>query len=448
MDSAVAASAADRLVGLQQRALEARDVAELGFIVANETWHLTPYRQACVFVADLRNRLALTTVSGLADNSEDTPFTLWAQQVCALLAREAGDRALPCTAAILPEQLRPGWAEWWPEHALYLPLAPPGGDRVGALILVRDEPWGEDELALLDPVRRTYAYCLRALRPTRSSLVTGWRRLRRTNPWLTVLLPVVLVALLLVPVRTSVLAPGEIIALQSEIIAAPLDGVIKTFHAPPNSAVKKGQPLFSLDDTTLRNRRDIALQALQLARTEVLTVERKAFANPLSKSELAALQGRVREKEAELAYLEEALGRVDVRAAQDGMFILGDPNDWIGKPVVTGERIAQLAQPDDLGVLVWVAVADAIALHPGADIRLYLQTDPLKPLAASLTETSYHALLSPDNIASYRIRGRLLDQGAVHIGLRGVAKVYGERRPLVYWMVRRPLGTLRQKVGL
>ena len=37
---------------------------------------------------------------------------------------------------------------------------------------------------------------------------------------------------------------------------------------------------------------------------------------------------------------------------------------------------------------------------------------------------------------------------AMIFGLRGVAKVYGERRPLIFWMVRRPLGTLRQKVGL
>ena len=36
------------------------------------------------------------------------------------------------------------------------------------------------------------------------------------------------------------------------------------------------------------------------------------------------------------------------------VFFFGDElsNDWIGKPVTTGERIAQLAQPDDLGVLV------------------------------------------------------------------------------------------------
>ena len=57
MDPAASASPGDRLAGLQQRALEARDVPELCFIVANETWHLVPYRQASVYVTDLRDRL-------------------------------------------------------------------------------------------------------------------------------------------------------------------------------------------------------------------------------------------------------------------------------------------------------------------------------------------------------------------------------------------------------
>ena len=144
MDPAASASPGDRLAGLQQRALEARDVPELCFIAANETWHLVPYRQASVYVTDLRDRLALTTVSGLADTTGDTPFSLWVRQVCGAIDQQAGDRALVFTAADLPERLRAGWAEWWPEHALFLPLTPPAGKRVGALVLVRDEPWQAD----------------------------------------------------------------------------------------------------------------------------------------------------------------------------------------------------------------------------------------------------------------------------------------------------------------
>lgn len=39
-------------VGLQQRAITAKDATELAFLIANETWHLLPYRQSLVFVDD------------------------------------------------------------------------------------------------------------------------------------------------------------------------------------------------------------------------------------------------------------------------------------------------------------------------------------------------------------------------------------------------------------
>jgi hypothetical protein len=51
-------------------------------------------------------------------------------------------------------------------------------------------------------------------------------------------------------------------------------------------------------------------------------------------------------------------------------------------------------------------------------------------------------------VASYHIRGRLSNGKAEHIGLRGVSKIYGDRYPLAYWIFRRPLGALRQRVGL
>jgi hypothetical protein len=107
-----------------------------------------------------------------------------------------------------------------------------------------------------------------------------------------------------------------------------------------------------------------------------------------------------------------------------------------------------LAQPDVLGLTIWLPVPDAINLEVGADIRVYLQTRPLDALTATLEQTSYQATLSPDGVASYRVRGRLIDGDQAHIGLRGVAKIYGERLPVAYWVMRRPLGALRQWVGL
>lgn len=439
------------LVSLQQRCMRARDSAELGFVIANETWHLLPYGQAAMFQVDRLGKPVLKTISGLATLQEETPFTLWLGRLCRLASADlSGSEPRRMAASMLTTggaaDLKAGWTEWWPQHAVLVPLTAPDGRRIGVVMLVRDTAWEDTDLQLLGVLAETWSHCTNALTGHRKPLRDYWHRLR-DHPRRKQILAA-LAVIVVFPVRLSALAPAEIIALQAEAIAAPMDGVIKTFHVPPNAAVKKGQVLFSLDDTTLRNRRDVAQKALAVARADALATQQKAFDNLQSKSELAALLGRVREKDAELAWLDETLARIDVLAPIDGVFVYADPNDWLGKPVVTGERVAQLAQPNDLGVLMWLAVGDAINLEAGAAMRIYLQVSPLSPLSAELVQTSYQASLSPDGVAAYRIRGKLAAGSEARIGLRGVAKVYGDWRPLLYWMLRRPLGSARQWLGI
>lgn len=435
-----------RLVGLQQRCLDAGDETELAFLIANDAWHLAPYAQACVFLRDATGRPRLRVVSGLADANESTPFTQWVHRVCrALIEAPAATGHRPFDASALDPSLREGWQEWWPQYALYVPLVGARGQVHGATLFVRDTPWTDADLAQLRLLLNTCARVFEALRPSR--LRGSWQPWRR-RPWLRWAAALAVLVALCFPVRLSVLAPAEIIALRSEAVAAPAEGVVKSFAVQPNQPVRRGQLLFSLDDTTLRNRREIAERALAVARADVLAAEQKAFDNPQSRAEVAVLRGRVREKDAELAYVDALLLRIEVRAEHDGVLVYGDPNDWLGKPVVTGERIAQLAQPEPLGVLVWLPVADAITLEVGAPMRVYLQVSPLDALSGELVQTSYQASLSDEGVAAYRIRGRLQDGQRAHIGLRGVAKIHAGWQPLAYWLFRRPLGALRQWVGL
>ncbi|MDR2839306.1 MAG: biotin/lipoyl-binding protein [Azonexus sp.] len=436
---------------LQRQAMQAEDIAALGFVAANETWHLAPYQQAFVCLVDALGRLQVQTVSGLISAHESTPFLQWVQKVGAdrLAASPAqpGSPAQPFTAVDLPADLAASWQEWWPAHALCLPLDTLNGERVGALLLTAEQPWSEIQRHWLQLLRDTYAWGFAHLRgrPLRwRAHWQKWKEQPRRLRWLAA----GIVAVLLLPVRISVLAPAEVIALHAEAIAAPADGVVKTFAVEPNHRVHAGDLLLSLDDTTLRNRFAVATEALAVARADALAAQQKAFDQTQSRADLATLQGRVRERSAELAYLQESLQRLEVRAPADGLFVYGDANDWLGKPVMTGERLGQLAQPDDLGVLVWLPVPDAINLREGAEMKVFLQAHPLSALPAVLEQTSYQASLSPEGVASYHIRGRLTDGDAEHIGLRGVAKVYGDRYPLIYWIFRRPLGALRQWLGL
>ncbi len=432
------------LLHLEQRALAAPTLAALGFIMANETQALAAYRQAAVFTLGANGQLQMTTASGLVSVTEDSPFVVWLNRFARNFPKEAGCHRLDFSAA--PPEFSEGWQEWLPDHLLAAPLQGASGSPAGWVMYAREAPWQDAELALLDRLHLAYGYCFESLGRHRRNLAgRAGRMLRGRAKWICL----ALLAALFIPVRLSVLAPAEVVALDAMAVAAPQEGVIGAIYVQPNASVKAGDPLFALVDTTLASRRDVALKGLSIARSDALTAEQRAFDDLKSKGELAAAAGRVKEKEAELAAADALLGRITVKAARDGLAVFSDPNDWLGRPVQTGERVMQLANPRDAGVLVWLSASDALNLEPGAPIRLFLHTEPLSPLGAELFQTSYQTTQSPDGIAAYRLYGRFVD-GALQqrIGLRGTARVSGGWSWLGYYLFRRPIAAAREWTGL
>jgi hypothetical protein len=73
----------------------------------------------------------------------------------------------------------------------------------------------------------------------------------------------------------------------------------------------------------------------------------------------------------------------------------------------------------------------------------------LNSIPAVLTQASYEAELTPENILAYRILADFTDTDDMpRIGLQGTAKIYGERITLFFYLFRRPIATLRQYIGL
>ena len=441
------------LAHLVERAQAARTVPEVCFVAANQTWQLMQFRQAVVWRINPRGVPKLQTVSALSRLAEDSPNTIWLRRLGGFLHRRVmrDEPGEPCflNRGDLPPDLVEGWDEFMPALAYVVPLpGSRGGRRLGVLALALEA--GPTPLQQ-ELVQRAVAACGHAWealeRPIRASIPRPGRL--RVAGWL---LAACAVLALLLPVRLSVLAPAEVVALDAMVVAAPMDGVVKTFAVQPNQPVRRGDLIFTLDDTTLRNRREVASRQLQVARADALAAAQKAFASDASRAELAALDGRVAEREAELASLDEQMARIEIRAASDGVVVFADINDWLGKPVITGERVALLGDPQSAGVMIWLPVADAIETEPGAPVRLFLQVAPLEPLQASLSQTGYQATLSPDGIASYRLRARFdgltpQQRELARIGLRGTAKIHGDRATLGYYLFRRPLAALREWLG-
>jgi hypothetical protein len=447
---------ADLHLALVERARAATTLQALGFLACNATDTLLPYRQAALLGFDPLGRARLTAHSGLASVEADAPYALWLADLVnhlkPALAGIAPGVPLAVDPAALPPTLAEGWHQWLPAHLWAMGLAGPDGRLRAVLLLARDEPWPHDILAdspafWLGETVKAYGYAWWALdaRAQRvgDRLRASWQRRGRWR-WALLLLPL----LLAIPVREYALAPSEVVSLASQVIAAPQDGVVRTVAVPPNTPVAAGQVLAELDATTVNNRIAVSRAALASARADLLQASQRAFDRQEAKGELGLAEGRVREREAELAALQAELARMQIRAPAAGIFVFSHPDEWIGKPVQTGERIGFLADPAQLGVQAWVPVGEAINLLPGAPMTLFLRVAPLAPMAAHLDYASYQVGESPDGVASYRVRGTLASPGPeARIGLRGTTRIGGDWTVLGYLLLRRPIAAAREWCG-
>lgn len=436
------------LAGLEARARAAQSLSELAFSIANESYGLFRFRQALVLRGE--HRIRVMAVSGLARPAEDSPYLVWLRRAWVWLRPQLQASPgwfAPAADVPMPEGVREGWQEWWTQGVLALPLNARQGQPMAWVVFLMDEPPTDWQRQAVERLCSSWAYCWEALGGVRrKTWLTSWKTAGKPWRW------AVAGALLLVcflPINQTVLAPAEVVSLDARVVAAPLDGVIKTLHVRPNQAVKAGDPLFSLDDTTLRNRYEVARESVAVADAELIAASQRVFQDAGSQNEISMLTGRAHERRAELEAVRAQLSRVQVLADEDGVAVFGDPDDWLGKPVSTGERIMLLADPDNPGMLIHLPVADAMALDAGAQVKLFLTVKPLDPLSGLLTETSYQASLSPDGIASYRLRAEFDgdDRAQVRVGLRGTAKLYGEQVSLIYYLLRRPLAALREWTG-
>lgn len=437
---------------LEQLATKARaaDTEQaLLFAVANDTRALLPYRTALVFTVHHQEPM-LGCASGLTSVDRRSAFGSWAEHaVRAYLPLLAQRQRL--SVQDLPEDLRGPWQEYWPASVQVHPMPGAGGELLGVVVYVTDQPWPEVTLPMLNALHQIHGVCLQNLRAQKKpfdffrKLVDG--RDLKTRKVLLRSLAALVVAMLL-PIRQFVIAPAEIISLDSIAVTSPVEGIVAELAAKPNQPVKKGDVLIRLDDTAVRNRLESARQGLEVSRAEFLAGAHRAFVSNDKTAEAGVLRGRINERLAEVAFLQDQLKMFEIRAVRDGIAVYGQENDWIGKPISAGQRIMELADSTQLGVNAWVPVADAINMSAGQDIHVLLYADPLNPMTARVEQASYQATKSPDGVAAYRVRAVLPPQDDVRLGLRGSAKINGEWVVLGYFIFRRPLGVLRLWLGV
>ncbi len=434
------------LMQLEAEARAAQTEKALQFLIVNETRRLLTYRQAFLFSSpgDPRSRCRVEVASSIAVIDRDVPLIRWMELALdAMREKDRPDALQRLDSSKCPQGLAEEWRELSLPYVLWCPLCRPDGTSLGGLWLVREMGWKDNELTLIKRLCDAYAHAW--------GMFAGKRR--HTSKWRSRRVGWSLVALasaaMFLPVRLSTLAPVEIVAKDPIVVSAPLDGVIAAIAVPPNRPVSKGELLFAFEDTSFRNDYEVAERALAVSLAEFRKAAQSAFQDAKSKAEVALLKARVELSQAERDYARDLLTRVQVRARGAGLLLYSDEADWIGRPVVVGERVMEIADPKRTELRIDLAVDDSIILSEGAEVKCFLDVDPLQALQARVTHASYKAEVLPGDLLAYRVHADLKGSNStVRIGLQGTAKIYSEPVSLFFYLFRRPIGAIRQFIGL
>ncbi|MCP4596117.1 HlyD family secretion protein [Neptuniibacter sp.] len=439
------------LLHLSRRCRSAKDRQELAFIAVNETHTLSPYRQAALWFP----KTGIQHISGVASPEANAPYMQWLNKLCKRLHKE-GCEPLMVNASKLTGKAAQQWQEWAPANGLFIPLVIDANkESHGGLFLSREQPWHEYEIQLLKEWLSVWArsdYLMaqnsRWWKPSpyqsKGAISQGLRLVFHPR---NIILGLAAAAMFY-PVKQNVLAPAELIPLNPTIIRAPLDGVIAELNIQPNDQVNTDTQILEYDRTSIENRMQLAKDSLAVIKADYRQKAQQALYDQRHKTELALLKGKMAEKETEISYLNDLHARGIVKAEHDGIVLFNDRSEWEGRPVVTGEKIMVLANEREVEVEAWLAPSDLIPLQDNAQVTLYLSSEPLKSINAELQYIAHEAELRPDGNYAYRVRAKLTDSdNSPRIGLKGTAKLEGEKVTLGYWIFRRPIASTRAWLG-
>ncbi|MEM7749014.1 MAG: HlyD family efflux transporter periplasmic adaptor subunit [Pseudomonadota bacterium] len=441
-----ALAALQLLLRVENDAREATNVRELLLLIANETRKLSRSRQIFVVERSATHRFKVQAVSSITVADSSSPLNQSLERVLSRLDRDGRlEEAVEFrTTDYSGEDL--GVFESYPfPELLWVPMKSRNGEVFAGMLQARESSWSDRDKIVSQRLAKTYAHAWRTLntsdRPRLKKTI-----LRRGGA---ALLGLAALAMF-IPVPLSALAPAEIVAKDPVVVAAPIEGVIERLFVEPNTSVTVGQVLLSFADTTLRNKFEIAEREVSVARARLKRANQLAFEDMRGRHELAMARADLSLRITERNYAKDLLDKSVIRADRSGIAMFKDKKDLIGKPVAVGERLMELADPGRVMLRIDMPVADGQLLKPGADSKVFLDSEPLAPFGAKVVRADYQARAVDGTTVAFRALADLQLDGrnSPRLGVRGSAQVYGENVPLGLYLFRRPITAVRQWIGL
>ena len=132
-----------------------------------------------------------------------------------------------------------------------------------------------------------------------------------------------------------------------------------------------------------------------------------------------------------------------VRAPFDG--VVGALQVAPNQPVHAGQALVSLERTQ---LQIEVPEASVVSFEPGSEVVFFSNLSPDQPLYGRLVFASYASTATADGVMSYAFRAALDPGVTPRLGLKGTAKIYGPRKALVLWLLRRPIAVVREWLSI
>jgi len=381
------------------------------------------------------------------------------------VVRAVADTANPAPSAELAAMLRLAAGEVHDVGRIDGGCAPPGLARLtdGRRVHARAAQRGDHAVVIIAVDSRSpgqlaaVATLTAAVRPERRPVIPpalvaagaanlpwprNWPLARReaATRWAILLLPL---AVLLLPVPTTVDAPATIVPLQQRVVTAPFDGRIASVAVHPGDNVRSNATvLLRLDARSAENERAEAVANLQAALAQAETAQIDGRADDERIARLRATQYDARSQ-----ILALQIASATIVAPLSGTVAGDDLVKRTGSPVVRGEPLMTVAAPGDYRVEIRVPDKSVGAVVEGQGLSLALKARPLERQRGRVTRIFPIAEVEEGDTV-FRVVGTLDRGTALYAGMQGMASIATGWAPLGWLITRAPIRWLRLELWI
>lgn len=328
-----------------------------------------------------------------------------------------------------------------------LDLHQPGGKRetIGAwsFLWTEEQPATSQQIALIEAavphvsalIHLSSQSLPRGLRGAWRRFWAGASRMRKTAA---LTFPAAFALAMVLPLPYRIGADCRLQPQQTRQIAAPFDGILEKALVKPGTPVEPGELLAILDGKEVRVR-----LAEAIARREGALKERD---QALAKGDIAAAQLAQLEADGlalDVELLQHRRDHLEIRSPIGGTVLSGNLERSEGVPVVTGQKLFDIAPIDSFEVEILVPDSEVTHVAVGQKVLFRLESQARFRYESTLAEIYPVSEVQEDRNVFVCLSALPNEDGRLRPGMRGKARIVTSIRPLGWIITHRLWDSLR-----